>query len=736
MKKLRALLLFALVALTISALTACFFGSGGNDTEDTPPAPPQDVPPVQCTEHSWDAGIRLREPSCTLDGIYRYTCTACGEIKDEPIPKIPHTFNEEKWARDDDYHWRETVCNCFSGAISDKGEHTFDEGRIWYEPNCTQYGYLVYSCTVCGHAKFEQLPRTEHTYEEKWSYNDDYHWREANCGCTSEWTDHASHDWDEGVVTTEPTCQKKGVRTLRCTVCEATKEIEEPKTDIHAFGEGIITAPTCTAEGFTTYVCLECGKSYTDTPTATVPHVYEAVVTPPTCVAEGYTTHTCSECGKFYTDTPQPTVDHTFHTIEFSPTCITPGHIYTSCTVCGFDLVDKEIAKTPHPYEANVILPTCTEQGYTTYTCSYCGDKYISDTTEKLPHEYVVTREEASCTSAPYDIHTCKNCGTFYSVCVGDPLPHTYQAEVIPPTCKYDGYTRYTCSDCGTHYNSDRTSKIPHNYVNIICTECGINEYSIGLKYLLNGDKTYYTVTGIGECADTDLIIPHTHEGIPVREIKASAFEGNTRITSVTFLEGGDGEITVSELAFAGCTALKRISISSGISNIHERAFSACTSLESITVSGESATYLSAGNCLINTASKTLLLGCKSSILPKDGSFTIIGAYAFYKNTAITELVIPEGVETIGDYAFSGSVIKTVTFPKSLTRIGIYAFSSCYDLESATFGETEGWYITESLPQYNNQMGGINMSTSPADPELTAHYLWQRAKYYWYRKTS
>ncbi len=73
---------------------------------------------------------------------------------------------------------------------------------------------------------------------------------------------------------------------------------------------GEITAPTCTAEGYTTYTC-SCGETYTADETEATGHSYKAVVTEPTCTAEGYTTYTCS-CGDTYTADETEATGHTY----------------------------------------------------------------------------------------------------------------------------------------------------------------------------------------------------------------------------------------------------------------------------------------------------------------------------------------------------------------------------------------------------------------------------------------
>ena len=81
-----------------------------------------------------------------------------------------------------------------------------------------------------------------------------------------------------------------------------------------------ITAPTCTAKGYTTRTCSHCGYSYKTNYVSKIPHNYKAAITPPTCIAQGYTTYTCS-CGNSYVDAYVPVSAHTYRN--------------NICTVCG-----------------------------------------------------------------------------------------------------------------------------------------------------------------------------------------------------------------------------------------------------------------------------------------------------------------------------------------------------------------------------------------------------------------
>ena len=96
-------------------------------------------------------------------------------------------------------------------------------------------------------------------------------------------------------------------------------------------------------------------------------HSYEVVVTAPTCTEEGYTTYTC-ECGDTYVDNKVDALGHTF---------------VDGFCACG--AADPDYEAHVHSYEAVVTAPTCTVPGFTTYTCS-CGDSYTADETEVVPH--------------------------------------------------------------------------------------------------------------------------------------------------------------------------------------------------------------------------------------------------------------------------------------------------------------------------------------------------------------
>ena len=131
---------------------------------------------------------------------------------------------------------------------------------------------------------------------------------------------------------------------------------------------------------------------------------------------------------------------------------------------------------------------------------------------------------------------------------------------------------------------------------------------------------------------------------------------------------------SIGENAFAD-SGLIKIVISANVTSIAGSAFTDCDALATIEVEDGNPVYHSYKNSLIETESKTLVLGCSSSEIPADGSVTVIGDYAFYNCSGLTSVSIPEGVTAIGNYAFSNCGITGIlSLPESLVTIGDYAF--------------------------------------------------------------
>ena len=125
----------------------------------------RELPPTGA--HVWDNGVVTTAPTETTPGARTFTCTVCGDIREETIPATGAH----------DYQFTKNVA-----------------------PTCTDGGYDLYTCSGCGATERRNL------------------------------TDAAGHKWDGGTVTTAPTETTPGVRTFTCTVCGQTRTEAIPAT--------------------------------------------------------------------------------------------------------------------------------------------------------------------------------------------------------------------------------------------------------------------------------------------------------------------------------------------------------------------------------------------------------------------------------------------------------------------------------------------------------------------------
>ena len=162
-------------------------------------------------------------------------------------------------------------------------------------------------------------------------------------------------------------------------------------------------------------------------------------------------------------------------------------------------------------------------------------------------------------------------------------------------------------------------------------------------------------------------------------EIGQNSFSGCS-IKKLNFLEGTK---TIDSGMVLCKDVLTEINIPNTVMTIESDALSNCTSLESIVVGANNPIYHSSGNCLIETNSKTLILGCKNSVIPIDCSITSIGDYAFYNCTGLTSVIIPDSVTSIGRYTFKSCTgLRSITIGNSVKSIDFNAFNGCTGLTS------------------------------------------------------
>lgn len=220
---------------------------------------------------------------------------------------------------------------------------------------------------------------------------------------------------------TESTCEKGGSydEVVYCTVCNKELSRTTVKTEAlgHKWNEGkITTQPTCTEEGVKTFQCMVCGKTKTEKVSA-LGHDWNEDFTvdkEATCEETGLKSIHCKRCDSKKDETVIPAKGHIAgeKKIENATEAVCEaGGSYDEvvyCTVCNKEISRKTIKTEAkgHKWDSGKITkePTYTEQGTRTYTCTVCG-KTKTETVDVLKEEYNVgsTYEDAT-TNAIYRV--------------------------------------------------------------------------------------------------------------------------------------------------------------------------------------------------------------------------------------------------------------------------------------------------------------------------------------------
>ena len=303
-----------------------------------------------------------------------------------------------------------------------------------------------------------------------------------------------NHDWDEGVITTEPTCTKDGVKTYTCKDCKTTKT-EEVKALGHDYSKDwtIDKKATCTEEGSKSHHCTRCGSKVDTTVIPKTSHNFDngVITTAPTCTKDGVKTYTCKDCKTTKTEEVKA-LGHDYSkdwTIDKKATCTEEGSKSHHCTRCGSKVDTTVIPKTSHNFDNGVITTkaTCKKDGVKTYTCKGCKTTK-TEVIKALCHDYSkdwTVDKKATCTEEGSKSHHCTRCDSKIEVTVIPKTSHNYDEGVITtsPTCTKSGVKTFTCKDCKTT-KTEVIEALGHNYSKewtvdkkATCTEEGSKSY-------------------------------------------------------------------------------------------------------------------------------------------------------------------------------------------------------------------------------------------------------------------
>ena len=513
-------------------------------------------------------------------------------------------------------------------------------------------------------------------------------------------------------------------------------------------------APTCTQPGMMEYTyCTSCGEvlSGEKTMIAAKGHTYVASVTKePSCNREGEMTYTCSVCGGSYTESI-PTIAHTEVIDEaVAPSCIKTGLTEGKhCSVCGTVLVAQEVvpmaehsyvngvctmcgAPEPQPSTEGLVF-TRSDDGTQYSVTGYTGtatEVYIPAVYEGLPVTSIGSSAFSGCSSltsiaipdsvTSIESYAFDSCSSLTSITIPDSVTSIesyafYGCKALTSIEIPDSVT--SIESCAFYGCKALTSiAIPDSVTNIgssafaYCSS--LTSVTIDGSVIIIESYTFDSCSSL-----TSLTIPDS-----VTIIGEYAFYGCEALTSITI---PDSVTSIGQSAFYGCEALTSLTIPDSVTGIGRGAFWNCDSLASITVASGNTIYHSAGNCIIETESQTLIAGCNNSVIPTDGSVTSIGWYAFQYCNSLTSIMIPDTVTSIGSSAFSScSSLTSITIPDSVTSIGSYVFENCDNLASITVASGNTIYhsagncIIETESQ--TLIAGCNNSVIPTDGSVAS----------------
>ena len=352
---------------------------------------------------------------------------------------LTKVINKKDATCTEDGYTGDTVCAICGKEIT-KGEAIEAKGHIEaidaaVEPTCTGPGKTEGKhCSVCNEVLVAQevIPATGHK--------------------------------EETIPGKEATCTDTGLTDgTRCSVCGTViKAQEEIPAKGHSWNEGeITTSPTCENAGVKTYTCTVCNATKTEAIDATGHTPVEVAEQPATCTEAGHTAGTkCSVCDAILSGMEEiPATGHT-EVIDAAkaPTCTETGLTEGKhCSVCNTVLVaQEEIPAKGHTEVIDpAVEPTCTEPGKTEGKhCSVCNEIIVAQT--EIPakgHTEVIDAAKAPTCTEP-GLTEGKHCSVCNEVIVKqEVIPATgHKPEIrnaVEATLTTPGYTGDTyCSVC------------------------------------------------------------------------------------------------------------------------------------------------------------------------------------------------------------------------------------------------------------------------------------------------
>lgn len=323
--------------------------------------------------------------------------------------------------------------------------------------------------------------------------------------------------------------------------------------------------------------------------------------------------------------------------------------------------------------------------------------------TPEVPHTHTFASDWTFDTTSHWHRATCSHADA-----VSGQEKHTYGdwTQIRAATCTRQGLRAHTCTACG-YEEQQAVRTLSHEYAGDTCTVCGSYNPAFFEEHASQGllfDPLNGTISGLGTCTDTEIVIPMTYGGLQITGIVTNVFSENTSITSVII---PDTVETIGSYAFAGCTNLRHVTIGNGVTQISRGAFAntALTEIElpdSLTaIDGSAFEHTPLFNDESNWENGVFYVGehllqadpdtLSGACVIRDGTRTI-SDYAFSVCTALTSVTIPDSVESIGYSAFEGCTgLTEIAMGSGVATVDDFAFTGCTALEKVSISDLAAW---------------------------------------------
>ena len=429
-----------------------------------------------------------------------------------------------------------------------------------------------------------------------------------------EWINKLDHTASEWQITLGATCGQPGSQYRKCTACDVILETQNVDAIAHQYGEPQTTkAPTCISSGEQSAVCALCD---------------DVKITSLSALSH--------EALDWTADPAHPA------------SCVQNGVEVRTCKHCGITLELRVAQKLAHVYPeawTTTIPPTCAVMGQQQRACTACGYVQKSDlaTLSHTPGEWTIVLQETETTNGSKTL-SCTTCQNIIKL------------EIIPSTIA-----------------------------------------PIQLTYTIEDGKV--TVTGYTARADKALVIPAELDGYPVAKIAAGAFRNATAFTSITLpasletIEAGafegssllthrNGLMTIGEWLISVDPDLNEITIPTTLTKIAQGALASAYKLIHITnLSAIALTDLPANPGLeIRTSTSEAF---QNAVTAQNGLliYTVGDAVYLFGYTGKSETLdlTNTGVTAIYPHALlNHETIKVLVIPEAITEIGENAFGGCH----------------------------------------------------------